>query len=129
MPLHILGPLVVIGIAGIAVILHLLGRTSPRRFADEAEARTSWEREYPQNPALSVHLSSDNRAALIRATRGLGLVWCFGDDTVARVVTRSKTRPTATGLAFERREFAARKIHVTLDADDRAAWQTQLDSA
>lgn len=128
MPLTILGPLVVIGILAIALILHLMGRTDTRRFATEAEARDAWEREYPENPALKVLLSSDNRAALIRATRGLGLVWCFGDDTVARIVTKSKTHPTARGLAFERREFAARHIDVTLKADDRALWQTQLEA-
>ena len=128
MPLTILGPLVVIGILAIALILHLLGRTAPRRFASEAEARDAWAREYPENMAVTVLLSSDNRAALIRATRGLGLVWCFGDDTVARVVTKSKTRPTAKGLAFERREFAARHINVTLNADDLATWQTQLEA-
>lgn len=128
MPLIILGPLVVIGILAIALILHLSGRTAPRRLATEAEARDAWAREYPENPALTVLLSSDNRAALIRATRGLGLVWCLGDDTVARIVTKSKTHTTATGLAFERREFAARRINVTLDADTLALWQSQLES-
>ena len=129
MPLTILGPLVVIGILGIALILHLLGRTAPRRFANTAEARDAWAREYPENAAVTVLLSSDNRAALIRATRGLGLVWCFGDDTVARIVTKSKTHATATGLAFERREFAARHIDVVLNTDDLAQWQSQLEAA
>lgn len=128
MPLHILGPMVVIGIAAIALILHLMGRTSPRRLADETEARAAWEREYPENAALSVFLSTDQRAALIRATRGVGLVWCFGDDTVARIVTKSKTFRTDAGLAFERREFAARHIDVTLDADDLALWKSQLET-
>ena len=45
MPLHILGPMVVIGIAGIVVILHLLGLSRTRRFDSEAEARAAWERE------------------------------------------------------------------------------------
>ena len=41
MPLHILGILVIGGIAGIAVLLHLLGLSRPRRFEDEAAARSA----------------------------------------------------------------------------------------
>ncbi|MDV4145049.1 hypothetical protein [Shimia sp. FJ5] len=127
MPLSVLIPVVVIGIAGIAVILHLLGLTAPRRLADRAEALAAWAREFPELPATDAQLSADQRAALILMDTGdAGLVWCFGADTVARPLAGSNLRETETGFDIRLHDVGAPRVTVTLTPEDRPRWKEAL---
>ncbi len=124
MPLSVLIPVVVIGIAGIAVILHLLGLTAPRRIADEAEALAAWAREFPEAPAIDARISADQRAALIELCNGeTGLVWCIGADTVARPLAGADVIETETGLDFYLQDMAAPHVSVALSPQDRPRWK------
>lgn len=123
MPLHILGPMVVIGILGIAVLLHLMGLTAPKRLTSEREALAAWRRAFPGSHPISARLSSDRRAALVTTHRNIGLVWCFGDDTVARGIKRATVRDTPLGLAFDMPDFAAPHVDVSLSAHDLTLWK------
>ncbi|MCW9043286.1 MAG: hypothetical protein OQK05_08070 [Pseudopelagicola sp.] len=124
MPLNVLLPVVVIGIIGIAVILHMIGLTAPRRLADKAEALAAWAREFPESPAIDARLSADQRAALIECADGdAGLVWCFGADTVARPLVDFDLLDTETGLDIRLHDVAAPRVSVALTPEERPRWK------
>ncbi len=87
MPLIVLLVLVVGGIAGIAVLLHLIGLSKAKVF-DQSSARAAWLREWPQACVQDIDLSQDHRVALIHSTHGPGLVWAMGADIAARIAKK-----------------------------------------
>jgi hypothetical protein len=124
MPLNVLLPIVIVGIAGIAVLLHLLGRTAPRRLSDAEEALQAWAREYPDETAIEAWPSADLRAALILLVDGrAGLVWCMGDDTVARLLEHFDLLDTETGLDLRLQDISAPHVSVRLSEPDRRRWK------
>lgn len=127
MPLQILLPLVVIGIAGIGVLLHLLGRSEVARFDDEAAARLAWLREYSDAPPSRVILSHDHHAALIETDHGPGVVWPMGMDTTARYLHGAQIRRTKDGLRVDLPDFAAPCIRLRLDDDEADLWPTLMN--
>ena len=110
MPLSVLGPLVVLGIAGVVWLVHALGLSRPVRL-DEASALAAYLREFPgespRNPR--VLLADDRRAALIFFGGALGVAQVFGDAAVARRLGPGEGRleETAAGLRLRTRDFAA----------------------
>ena len=63
MPLELLLVLVIGGIAGIAVLLHVLGFSRSLTFEDEAAARAAWLRAFPDDTVTGVTLSESQSAA------------------------------------------------------------------
>jgi len=126
MPLSILLPMVVLGIAGIAVLLHLLGLSRRAVLADEAAARAAWLREFPADAPIHVTLCHDRSAALIETGQGPGVVWPMGADTTARYLTGARARRTKTGLRLDLPDYTAPRVHLTLDAGEAARWQDAL---
>ena len=129
MPLQILLPLVVGGIAAIAVILHLLGLSRPRRFDGVDDAMRAWRREQPDRPPTGAYLAGDGRAALITLDAGTGLVWCHGADTVARPLGGARITETAQGLRINLPDFAAPEVRCRLAREDREIWKKLLEAA
>ena len=127
MPLHILGPMVVIGIAGIVVILHLLGLSRTRRFDSEAEARAAWEREMDDAAVTRVILCHNHAAALIETEQGPGVVWPMGADSTARYLSGARIDRTADGIVIRLPDFTAPRIRLRLDPDEAALWLTELE--
>lgn len=128
MSLEVLLALVVGGIAGIAVLLHVMGLTAPHVFKNGREAMAAWAREVPEHPATGFHLSSDFHAALVTFDGGYGIVWSFGSDTVARVLGNSRANKTKTGLQFDFPDFGASKLDVALTEKDREVWINLLEA-
>ncbi|MDZ7709934.1 MAG: hypothetical protein U5K36_07685 [Roseovarius sp.] len=126
MPLSILLPLVVLGIAGIALLTHLLGLSRRATLPDEAAARSAWLREFPGDAPARVTLCHDRSAALIETGKGRGVVWGVGADTTARYLTGARASPTKTGLRIDLPDYTAPHIHLTLDAGEAAEWQEAL---
>ena len=126
MPLHILGPMVVIGIAGIVVILHLLGLSRTRRFDNDAEARAAWEREMDA-PVSRVILCHNHGAALIETEQGAGVVWPMGADSTARHLSGARIDRTSDGIVIRLPDFTAPRIRLRLDPDEAALWLTELE--
>lgn len=124
MPLQILLPMVVAGIAGIVLLLHLLGRSELARFDDEASARQAWLREYSDAPPTRVILSHDRHAALIETEYGSGVVWPMGMDTTARYLSGADIQRTKDGLRVDLPDFAAPRIRLRLDDDEADLWPT-----
>jgi len=126
MPLSILLPMVVMGIAAIAVLLHLLGLSRRATLPNVAAARAAWLREFPTDAPIHVTLCANRSAALIASENGRGVVWPMGADTTARYLTGVRARRTKTGLRLDLPDYTAPRIHLTLDPDETAAWQDAL---
>ncbi len=77
MPLEILLVLVVGGIVGIALMLHLTGRSRLRVLTRDV-AQDEWIRHFPDDDVVDVTVSHDGHSALIRTRAGAGLLWSFG---------------------------------------------------
>lgn len=128
MPLEIILILVATGIAGIALLLHLLGH-SARAPLTEEDARAAWARHAPDSPARAVDLSADAMAALIETDRGPALVWRIGADSTGHWLSRARTRQTSTGLRVMLGDFAAPSVRVALTAERAAAWDAAIAEA
>ena len=126
MPLSILIPMVVIGIAGITLLLHLLGQSRTALLADETAARRAWMREYPEAQPTRIVLSHDHHAALVETQQGPGVVWPMGADTTARFLRSAHVERTKDGLRIDLNDFAAPHIHLHLDADEADLWPTLI---
>ena len=124
MPLSILGPMVVIGIAGIAILLHLLGLSRTVTLADDTAARAAWDDEFGnEDPARAVTLAHDGHAALIETAMGRpGIVFAMGADTAARYLDGARVTPIADGLRIDLPDFTAPHIKLHLDAGEAARW-------
>ncbi len=130
MPLEILGPMVVFGIAGIALALHLLGLTSPLRLTSEEAARAAWLREFPDDEITSISLASSGRAALVQlSTSALGLVHTMGADTMAHPLSGAIWHETAQGVRLTLPDFAAPRFDIALTPEERAHWLNEKAAA
>ena len=129
MPLHILIPMVVTGIAGITLLLHLLGLSRTATLDGAPAAREAWEREFPDDPALRITLSHDRHAALIETATGHGIVFPMGADTTARYLTGATVTQTRTGLRVDLPDFTAPHIPLRLDPDEAARWPALMKDA
>jgi len=126
MPLEILLPMVVFGIAGIAVLLHLLGLTGKRTFHTQDQARASWMSEFPQLPAKSIKISENHQYALIDTAKGLGLLWPMGADCTARLLTGAEVSMAKRHLIIRLPDYTAPIIRLNLTAKEAAQWVKQI---
>lgn len=127
MPLHILLILVIGGIAGIALALHLLGLSKSDPFTENS-ARAAWLRHRPGDSVQRVDVTQDGQAARITTQSGRGIVWHMGADTCARLLTGDATTHVGrTYTTVRLRDYTAPKIRLQLTAqeqDDWANWMT-----
>ncbi|ETX27654.1 hypothetical protein [Roseivivax isoporae] len=129
MPFGVLIALVMCGIAGIAVLTHALGLSARAPFPDTAAARAAWLREYPALAPADVVMSRDGRSALIVTAGGPGVVWRFGADSTARLLTGARVRRCARGLDIRLPDFTAPRIVLDLSAEETDAWTRSLGNA
>ena len=122
MPLEILLTLVICGIGLIAVLLHLTGR-SAQTVMSEDEARSAWLRQFPEDDINQILTAQNGHAALLRTSQGMGLVWAFGADTVARPLSGCDFSDTPRGLRIRFHEFAAPSTNLTLTETECADWR------
>ena len=124
MPLQILIPMVVAGIAGIALLTHLLGLSRAHVLREPEQALAAWAREFPDIRAYGASLSADGHAALIDTEAGPGLVWVMGADTVARPLDGSRVSAARRGVTVRFDEFGAPVVSIALnDRSDFEAWK------
>ncbi|MGC9368641.1 MAG: hypothetical protein ACP5DX_03775 [Paracoccaceae bacterium] len=129
MPLHILLPLVVLGVAGIAGLLHALGYSRPAVIRDAAQACALWEHHYPGEEALGATVAADGRAALVDTARGPGLVWSLGADSAARWLDGAEAHPTGDGLVVRLPDFTAPAVHLRLPPSETELWLKAIEGA
>lgn len=118
MPLGLLLTLVVGGIAGIALLLHLLGHSARFDLHDAGVARAEWQRHWPGDAVSHVYLAQE--AALVDTDAGPGLLRTFGADTVAHRV--AEMVPARGGLRIGFAAFEAPAVQVALQPRDRDLW-------
>lgn len=126
MPLHILLILVVGGIAGIALALHLLGLSKAPTFTVET-ARSAWLRARPDDEFKAIQITADGRAARITTTEHCGILWQMGADTCARLLCGTETlRITAKTTTLHLNDYAAPKVVLHLTSDEQSDWQNWI---
>lgn len=128
MPLHILLILVIGGIAGIALALHLLGLTGAQPLTP-ATARAAWRRAYPDDRVTQVAVTQDGRVARIETPAGRGIVWQMGADTCARMLTGAEeAHARGSRVTLRLKDYAAPRIFLTLTEDEQADWADWMAS-
>ncbi|WP_095588328.1 hypothetical protein [Actibacterium ureilyticum] len=127
MPLHVLLPLVVLGIAGITALLHLLGHSRQVVIRDADDAARMWRHHWPEDDVQSAQVAQDGHAALVQTAQGVGLVWALGADTSARLLTGATLAPCGAGLRVRLRDFTAPTVTLHLRPDEARAWQTRIE--
>ena len=127
MPLYILLTLVIGGIAGIALLLHLMGKSAPLVMSSE-DARAAWHRHFPDDEIKDALITGDGHAALIRTSQGPGLVWSFGADTVARHLRDFDVIEAPDHLRVIFHDFTAPKVTLHLDENERQHWQSLMST-
>lgn len=120
MPLWVLLPIVIVGIAGIGVLLHLTGHSRVFVLRDDASVRRQWARHWPSVAVTQVDLAGG--AALVLAEFGPALLRPFGADTVAHRITAMDLAPQGLRLHFG--DLAAPPVTLHLDPDARDRWLT-----
>ena len=125
MPLATLLILVVGGIAAIALLLHLLGKSAALELSEES-ARAAWLRQFPDDTVHAVILAESRHAALIETQAGTGLIWSFGADTVARPLGGARLSETTNALHIRFPDITAPGISLRLSPAERADWQTRI---
>lgn len=93
MPLEILAPLVVFGVALAVVIVHFTGGSKGRTLASPEEAVDCFHTDYPDLDASKALLATDGKAALIRPKAPspafvAGLVMVMGNRFISRALAR-----------------------------------------
>lgn len=126
MPLSVLLVLVVAGIAGIALVLHLTGRSDRLVMAPE-DALAAWARHFPGDDAVEAMVSQDGHGALILSRAGPGLVWAVGADTVARRLRDFDVIETADGLSVRFRDFSAPRADLKLAPEMHRQWLARMN--
>jgi|GEM_PF-2949608 len=129
MPLNILLPMVVLGIAGLVLLVRLLRPTPPLTLANRKAARALWDHRNPENPARAIHLSRSRNAALIETDTAAGLLWSMGCDPVTRLFhTAPDCHETDKTLIVRTGDFTAPKITIALpDPTERRRWRSVLE--
>ncbi len=126
MPLSLLLSLVIGGIAAIALLLHLTGR-SQRRLLSVEDARREWNRHFPDDDIVDVTLAPDSHAALILTRQGPGLLWAMGADTAARRLRDFDLIETPKGLTVRFHDFTAPHVTLRMEPELRARWIIRMD--
>ncbi len=125
MPLNILLILVVGGIAILALLLHLLGKSRLVILTPE-DARTAWHRHFPDDEILGLTVASDGHAAVVQTDQGPGLLWSFGADTVARHLRDFDLLEKPGHLSVIFRDFTAPRVTLYLNATERPLLQKMM---
>lgn len=129
MTLSLLLLLVTGGIAGIVIILHLLGLSKPCIFADESAVRRVWQAEYPDTQLLDVLQSRNLHFALVRSSAGMGIVWPMGADGAARLLLGVEVRRSKNGLFLSLPDYTAPEISLRLSPDEAQDWLRKIEEA
>lgn len=130
MPLYLLLPIVVLGILGIALLLHLLGNSKRFSMVDAGQVNELWQRQFPNARVSSVDISDTRHQALVETSDGPGVVWAMGADVACRLIGDGAVQDTGTGLKVWLGDYSAPVIYITLnDRTTRKQWVATLTGA
>lgn len=127
MPLTILLPMVVIGIAGIALLLHLLGYSRQVEIASAGDAARLWLENWPEDEVQDATVAADRHAALVHTGRGTGLLWSFGADTAGRLLHGAEAKQNGHGVVVHLHDFTAPSVTLHLRPEEVPAWIAEIE--
>ena len=88
MPLTILVPMILLGLAMVAIAMRLLGLSKSASISAISDAIRLLQTDYPQAVVEEAILASDGRAAILKLEDGTtGLVEAMGDRFVTRILS------------------------------------------
>ncbi|MGD9861934.1 MAG: hypothetical protein AB7S99_01860 [Pseudodonghicola sp.] len=128
MPLPILIPAVVAGLAVIALLLRL-GARPPRALPDPEAAREAWLRRFPDDTVREVILSRNRHAALILADEGRGLLWSAGAGPQAHRLEDYDLIDRGTALRVIFHDVTGTEVTLRLDDFEARRWRSLLGAA
>lgn len=110
MSLALLAVMVVFGVSGVVLLVHLTGGSKPALLADEAAAQARFATDYPDIPVRSVHLTAAREAAFLALGDGrVGIVKAVGGKFLTRVVSArdlaGAPRTNGTTILLRIRDF------------------------
>lgn len=110
MSLGLLVVMVVVGVSGVVLIVHLTGGSRRARLADEAAARARFGVDYPDLAIVAVHLTKEGDAAFLALNDGrVGIVAAIGDRFLTRLIAThdlaGAPRVSGATLALRLRDF------------------------
>ena len=129
MPLGLLALLVVFGIGGIVLLVHLTGGSASARLADDAAVHSAWAEDWPEEPVFDVERNAAGTAALVRTTDAEGLIWTFGADTVSRKLEPGAIRalrPVEDALEVRFAAFDCPAVTLPLTRAELPDWHARL---
>lgn len=126
MPLLILAPMVIIGIAGIAIALHFMGFSQRRLLTSSEAVQRAWAREFPNLQVAKVLVASGHHALVTLRGGGCGLVWSMGADTAARPFGLGAVKYSDSGLTFHFGDPAVGSIYVPLGPEQLTQWRETI---
>lgn len=126
MPLEILLVLVIGGIAGVALLLHVSGRSQPFQLSPQT-AREQWARHFPDDIIIDVTVAQDCHAALVRTETGPGLLWSFGADTVARHLLDYDRIDRPDGMEIQFHDFGTPRALLRLNPLEMRHWRDLME--
>lgn len=126
MPLHILAPMVVIGLGIAWLAMRLAGCSRELRFADQEEARQHWLRHRPGAKPRDIVVAGDGRAALVEVASGLWLLRSFGIDSVIHHLGEARVSTAKQGLTLGFPEYDDPKARITLTPEECEIWRTRI---
>jgi hypothetical protein len=132
-PLPILLGLIVGGIGGTLVALHLIGWSTPARIDSADTARHRFALDYPDVPVLDVQIAADGASALLLLEDDhLALITVLGDRFVVRKLGRGSVRglridPDHIELQLDDPGFPRATIQLP-ESDDRTPWVRRLST-
>lgn len=125
MPLYVLLILVVGGISGVALALHMLGLSRVPRWSED-QARAAWLREFPDMAPRAVTLNAAGTAAMIASDNSRGLVWQFGADSAVHLLEGHHLQDHRRGLRVVFADFAVPSTIIPLTDAETPIWKKEL---
>lgn len=134
MGLELLVAMVVVGVSGVVLIVHLTGGSRRARLDDAAAARARFAVDFPDPGIMAVHLTKDGDAAFLALDdRRVGIVAAIGDRFLTRMVGTSdladEPRVAGAVLTLHLRDFTWKGGSFTFAGEAEARAVQQLLAA
>jgi len=127
MPLHLLLPIVVLGILGVALLLHVLGKSKRFLIMNADQVSRLWERQFPNGLVSQVKIADGGHQAMVETSDGPGVVWAMGADVACRLTEGAGVQETDKGLRIRLADYSAPMVRVVLaDPLARQHWVQTL---
>ncbi|MGB0900164.1 hypothetical protein [Halocynthiibacter sp.] len=128
MPLHILAPMVVVGLIIAWGAMRFAGCSQDLHFNTEGDARLHWLRHRPGAKPRDIIVAADGRAALVEVGSGLWLLRSFGIDSVIHHLGTAQVSAAKQGLTLAFPEYDDPKARLTLTPEECTIWQARINA-